>query len=138
MNVSGWLTVVKGPKVEGSFHIRQPVLTIGRAPTNLIQIVHASVSRRHAQLRRIDGEIHVTDLKSRNGTWINGDRISSTQILKNNDMLQVGDVLMQYVVNPDYKEDRDLVMERKNAGKQCRILETEVHEMDEDIFDNLK
>lgn len=53
-------------------------LVAGRDPLSDLPILDPAVSRRHAELRLDDRapRIHVTDLGSRNGTWINGTRIT--------------------------------------------------------------
>jgi len=51
---------------------------IGARPDNDIVIDQKDVSRHHAVLRVHDGSLHITDLKSKNGTFVNGTRIEST------------------------------------------------------------
>jgi len=55
-------------------------LTIGRAPENDIQLLHLGVSRRHAEVSYEDGRLMVRDLGSRNGTFVNGDRITEREL----------------------------------------------------------
>lgn len=52
------------------------VLVVGRDPVSDLPILDPAVSRRHAELRVDDAGsvVHVTDLGSRNGTWINDTR----------------------------------------------------------------
>jgi hypothetical protein len=54
-----------------------PEITVGRAPSNDLIIGAAEVSREHAWLRREGNELAVRDLGSRNGTWVNGTRITT-------------------------------------------------------------
>src|SRR5947209_2633979 len=49
---------------------------IGRHPTAPIRIVHPTVSTIHAELRRHGDTLELADLGSRNGTFINGRRLS--------------------------------------------------------------
>ncbi|MCD4654475.1 FHA domain-containing protein [bacterium] len=94
--MSGWLMIEKGPDSGGSFNLRQTVLTIGRSPVNLVQINDKSVSRRHAQLR-LDGDSYfVMDLKSANGTYVNGRKIVRPTRLDHGDLLQVGEIVLRY------------------------------------------
>jgi hypothetical protein len=51
--------------------------TVGRAPGNDLVIGAPEVSREHARLRREGNALEVRDLGSRNGTWVNGTRVSS-------------------------------------------------------------
>ena len=50
---------------------------VGRAAGNDLVISAAEVSREHARLRRDGNALEVRDLGSRNGTWVNGVRVSS-------------------------------------------------------------
>lgn len=52
-------------------------LTLGRRPTNDIQLDFENVSGKHCQLRYIKGIWHVRDLKSTNGTTVNGQKVTS-------------------------------------------------------------
>ncbi|MBN1879480.1 FHA domain-containing protein [bacterium] len=131
MAENGWLVIEQGPNQGGTFHIRQDVLTIGRAPTNMVQVVHASVSRRHAQLRKTPEGIVVTDLKSSNGTFVNGQRISGPTVLNHNDLLQVGDVVLRFKIKTILGNKVDLIMERKEASPKTRVMETRIQEVDD-------
>ena len=48
------------------------LITVGRVDDNTIEIVDASVSSRHAQLTKDDGDYVLRDLGSTNGTRVNG------------------------------------------------------------------
>jgi pSer/pThr/pTyr-binding forkhead associated (FHA) protein len=54
-----------------------PETTVGRASSNDLVITGADVSREHARLWRDENTLEVQDLGSRNGTWVNGTRITS-------------------------------------------------------------
>lgn len=65
---------------------------LGRSPnagTVLALNEYSGVSRFHARLEMKDGALFVSDLASRNGTWVNGHRLQSTQAHE----LRAGDVL---------------------------------------------
>lgn len=63
--------------------------TIGRTPENEIAVEIAEVSRRHAQLSFVDGGFTIKDLRSNNGTFVNGKRVAEAR-LKDGDQVQVG------------------------------------------------
>jgi pSer/pThr/pTyr-binding forkhead associated (FHA) protein len=52
-----------------------PRLQVGRAVENDLQLVEGHVSRHHAELNVVSGTIWVEDLRSANGTFVNGDRV---------------------------------------------------------------
>lgn len=58
------------------FPLRQGETTIGRSPYCSIVVESASASRQHAALELRGAELTLTDLGSRNGTSVNGVRIS--------------------------------------------------------------
>lgn len=57
-------------------NLDRPLVHVGRAPENDLVLTHPTVSQRHARLaRRPDGSIHVVDLGSTNGTFVDGERV---------------------------------------------------------------
>jgi putative nucleotidyltransferase with HDIG domain len=76
-------------------------ITIGRDPTNQIVIEDDEVSRWHLRIKRRGRLFIVEDLESRNGSYINGDRILNS-IMQNGDKLLVGSTEFQFVTSePD-------------------------------------
>ena len=55
-----------------------------------IALEAANVSRRHAEIRRQGDSCVLVDLGSFNGTFLNGRRINSAEVLNNNDTIQLG------------------------------------------------
>jgi ABC transport system ATP-binding/permease protein len=73
-------------------------VTIGRAPGNSLRLDQRNVSRHHARLFREAGVLVVEDLKSSNGTLVNGQRLTASQHLQDGDLLRIGDyaVVLQH------------------------------------------
>ena len=69
--------VAKGPQEGSSFFVSEDAASVGRSSHNKIQLDEASVSRRHAKILKTRDRYFIEDLKSRNGTWINGHIIES-------------------------------------------------------------
>src|ERR671918_254835 len=65
------------------------VKTIGRSPGAEFIVDAALVSRLHCQLTATADALHVKDLGSTNGTFVNGRRITAAE-LKDGDTLSVG------------------------------------------------
>lgn len=62
-----------------TYEISKPVLTLGRWHTCDIPINDINISREHLRLIINDSDIQIQDLKSSNGTLLNGTQISSKQ-----------------------------------------------------------
>lgn len=74
----------------------QPALTIGRDPTNDLVIEHKLASRRHARFEKDDVGFYIRDLESTNGTFVNGQRITGSHLLRNNDEVWIGDTVIVF------------------------------------------
>src|SRR6266849_9009402 len=62
------------------FLLDRPVSTIGRSSVNDLPISDKMLSRQHARiLRDGNGSLMIEDLGSRNGTFVNGERLVSTR-----------------------------------------------------------
>lgn len=87
-----WLVTVRG---RGSSHVGRMFrlekrLVLGRSSECDVQLDGDGVSRRHAMLeRRPDESIELVDLGSRNGTFVNGERIDRATV-RDGDKIQVG------------------------------------------------
>ena len=64
-------------------------ITLGRASTCSVPLLHASISRVHAKLIRNGTQVEIEDQDSRFGTFVNGTRIKRT-LLKNGDSVRIG------------------------------------------------
>jgi EAL domain-containing protein (putative c-di-GMP-specific phosphodiesterase class I) len=64
--------------------------TIGRDFENSLCLANPTISRRHAELLLVDNDLLVRDLGSRNGTYLNGQRVQNFERLQGGDMLQFG------------------------------------------------
>jgi hypothetical protein len=73
-------------------------ITIGRAHSNDIPLHWDSeVSRVHAELERVgDRWAIVDDGLSRNGSFLNGDRVSGRRPLRDGDLVRIGDTMLAY------------------------------------------
>ncbi len=65
-------------------------LSIGRSREADIPLLDDKVSRVHCGIRLSDGDFYLKDVKSRNGTFVNGQRVEDTVKLKPGDRIQVG------------------------------------------------
>jgi len=76
-----------------SYPLYESEYSIGREASNKIQVPDGSVSGSHAKIIRTPQGYLLEDLKSRNGTYVNGERIQS-RVLQNDDKIRLGKVHM--------------------------------------------
>lgn len=72
--------------------LNKEVTRLGRDPEGevVIDADAAVVSRRHAEVKKIDGQFSISDLKSFNGTLVNHQRITESVQLFDGDRIQLG------------------------------------------------
>lgn len=90
-----------GPNVGREFPLAKAVITIGRVSDNDIVLPDPQVSRRHAEIRRQDDWLIITDLNSTNGTLVNGVHIQEPQTLQHGDQISIGDTAFLFQMIPE-------------------------------------
>jgi hypothetical protein len=76
--------------------LMEDVATIGRVASNTIPIQDGSISSNHARITRTDEGFFIEDLKSRNGTFVNGEKVTEKRKLADGDLVRIGKVLMTF------------------------------------------
>lgn len=89
------LFVIRGNDQGSRFELTVPAVSIGRDSGNRIQLHDTEVSRRHAEIRRVDDRYLLVDLNSSNGTLVNGKPVRE-HFLNSGDQVQVGRTLMLF------------------------------------------
>jgi hypothetical protein len=99
MRAVSWLSALGADLQSAWREPRLPVLalpadstTIGRSSECDCVVVEPSVSRRHAELRRAGGQWLLRDLGSRNGTRVNGMRVTEEVEVRPGDQVSLGGV----------------------------------------------
>lgn len=83
--------------------VTKPVQIIGRQTDCQIRIPSASVSRHHCEVALRDGRPSVRDLGSSNGTYVNGKKVTQSDLVAG-DIVTVGDLI--FSVRIDGKPER--------------------------------
>ena len=96
---SAVLVVKRGPNAGSRFLLDQPVTSAGRHPGSDIFLDDVTVSRRHAEFRRENGEFRVVDIGSLNGTYVNREPVESA-VLANGDEIQIGKFRLVFLTRP--------------------------------------
>jgi sigma-B regulation protein RsbU (phosphoserine phosphatase) len=71
-------------------------IVIGRHPGCDVVLESTAVSRQHAELTRKDDDIWIEDLRSRNGTSVNGRPLTGRRQLEDGDEILIGDQLLAF------------------------------------------
>ncbi len=86
----------KGGEAEDLLFEQEEVV-IGRVEGNDIVLAKGNVSKQHAKIVLKDGKYVVVDLKSTNGTFVNGKKLAGPLVVKPTDKIYIGD----YIINVD-------------------------------------
>jgi pSer/pThr/pTyr-binding forkhead associated (FHA) protein len=70
--------------------------SVGRRPYNDVVIDNLAVSGEHAVMKMSGNEVHLEDLNSTNGTYLNGHAIKR-QLLKDDDTIEIGKYQIKFV-----------------------------------------
>ncbi len=87
-NDGQWLLVSQDK--DDAFPLRSFPCQIGRHPGVPVRVIHPTVSLVHAELRSHGNSLELADLSSRNGTFVNGTRVTQTHLVHGDDLLQFG------------------------------------------------
>jgi len=84
----------KGGKTQ-RLQFNKSEITVGRVQGNDIVLPKGNVSKRHSKIVFKEGKFIVVDLKSTNGTYVNGHKIASPQVIKSTDKVFIGDFVLE-------------------------------------------
>lgn len=94
---AGVLVVRRGAGEGTSYLLSGDLVTAGREPASDLFLDDVTVSRRHAEFRRIAGGWLLADIGSLNGTYVNRHRVEE-HALEPGDELQIGKYRFVYLV----------------------------------------
>ena len=96
----GWLIVKKGDRRGKIFTLRKET-TIGRKGVT-IALNDPKISTLHAKVALVDDDhFVVADVLSKNGTYVNGERIKEQRTLEENDEIRIGGIVLVLKVLPE-------------------------------------
>jgi two-component system cell cycle response regulator len=101
------LTILTGLNAGQVFTLDRPETTIGRSKEAHVRIDEAGISRAHARIVRTeDGRFIVEDLRSTNGLFVNGARVTRGE-LGTSDRIQIGpNVVFRFALLDAEEEER--------------------------------
>jgi uncharacterized protein (TIGR02996 family) len=90
---------------EHALVFEKPEVTIGRVSGNDIVLPMGNISKRHARIVLKDGKMIVVDLKSTNGTYVNGKKLTSPIVVREDDRIYIGNFTL--MLETDDADDAD-------------------------------
>ena len=131
------LIMQRGPAPGQLFEFEGEVVTIGRDASNDLAAADAEVSRHHARLVREGQDYLLEDLGSTNGTFLNGRRLTSPQVVRGGDRISLGETVEFAVEMAGQGAEATLAaglaQEPEIAGAPAGVEETHTPEMAEEI-----
>jgi phosphoserine phosphatase RsbU/P len=107
-----------------TYPLRQGESTIGRSPYCSIQVASDQASREHAAIS-LNGDVAtISDLGSRNGTFINGVRIAAPTLLLSGALIGIGGVSISYFEGEVSPEPLTLGRTQETPAFSRNMLET--------------
>lgn len=102
-------------------------LTVGRSPDADIITLDERASRMHCSIRIWDGEYYVKDLKSKNGTYLNHQRVEMAKI-KPGDKIRLGNSILHVddKRSPGTDTTINSVQDEMNEGKGYKTILREI------------
>lgn len=87
---------------EQLFDVERLPAYIGRSRDQTVCLTHGSLSRQHARLSERDGSYELSDLGSKNGTFVNGLRIDHQRV-RNGDQVTFGDLELLFLTQQEQR-----------------------------------
>ncbi len=104
------LIIASGKRAGRAISMKRDKLLIGRAEECDLRPLSEEVSRRHCAITKRDDALWAEDLRSRNGTFVNGLKISEPQQLADGDLVRVGslELKVSVAVEPPLETEEDI------------------------------
>jgi adenylate cyclase len=114
---------------EGSrerFPLAKPRVTIGRSRESDIFLPDQWLSRQHAEIRQKADGFYVADLRSKNGTLLNGEPVREECRLRDGDVITLGEHMLTFSTGDlaDLEEDREPEGTRVFSAKELSDIST--------------
>jgi predicted component of type VI protein secretion system len=101
------LIIASGKRAGRAISMKRDKLLIGRAEECDLRPLSEEVSRKHCAIIRKGDDLWVQDLRSRNGTFVNGLKLTEPKRLADGDLVRVGSLELKVSAAPEPKFDTD-------------------------------
>lgn len=101
------LIMRRGPQPGKVFDLSADIITIGSGSRNTIVILDNDVSREHCRLIRVMADYELQDLNSARGTFVSGQRVGTSWVLKPGMFIELGENVTLEYERSDAKAELD-------------------------------
>lgn len=129
------LKVLQGSKTGKEIKLPTPQCLVGRSEECHLRPQTDAISRQHCLIMTTENEVVVRDLKSRNGTYVNGERVKGEAVLLSGDQLRIGPLSFEVVIEtakakrPKVHDIKDAAARTAESGDTNQT--TELHDIDQ-------
>jgi len=126
------LYVLEGPMKGHTFDLEKSSIFLGRSSDNDIQIEDGAISRTHLKIFRIGEMLFIEDLKSTNGTFINGELVvpgegfevgEEDTISLGNSVIRFGEILsVQDTATPEEEYEKEWKERRSRSMRDLTLI----------------
>ncbi len=122
------------------FELGDRPITIGRSPEADLVILDDKASRLHCGIRVWDGDFLLKDLKSKNGTFVNGQRVEMVK-LEPGDQVRIGACVFSFETDPGkgtqtiLREVADEMAGGKGYTTMLKEIVEDVEEVEDDVVE---
>ncbi len=110
------LVVVGGKPLHKEILLPPTVFVIGRHPQCHLRPHSGLVSKLHCAIARWAGEVIVKDLGSANGTFVNQAKIKDRAVVRDGDVLEVGDLAFAFRIRRNEPASREKTPDEKDIS----------------------
>ena len=116
-----YFVIVDGPRQGTRFQLKSGENSMGRSATGAVMLEDQSVSRQHAVLARgADGWV-IRDVGSKNGTSVNGNKITGPVNIGHGDVVQIGIYGIRLITKPVKQEEELAPIPEPAEGKTIMV-----------------
>lgn len=116
-----------GPLKGTSLVLEEDDSVVGRRDTSDLVIADPHVSLAHARVKRRQGAVLIEDLGSTNGTFVNGERLTTARALRHGDEVTFGTVQTRF-------EDRGSQLSREDSTEAMEVAQPIAEAVDKPIL----
>ncbi len=122
--VGHYLVLVEGAEAGRRVELGDAPTTIGRTPGQTLVFADTELSRRHARVSLENDKATIEDLGSTNGTFVDGERLTSPRVLEDGNVLRIGGQRFRYERRSRREVERaeDLDRDLQSAGNYVLSL----------------